>query len=159
MKDDCLFCKIYQTKDRIIFENEFFYSQFDKFPVSPGHAEIIPKRHIVSLFDMNSEEWNCLFPALKETVSLIEATDFRKLYSEFIKNPISEKSVWFCQKMLEGENISKKPDGYNFGNNDGEVAGRTIHHLHIHIIPRYLGDVKDPRGGIRHIIPNMGNYC
>jgi diadenosine tetraphosphate (Ap4A) HIT family hydrolase len=60
--------------------------------------------------------------------------------------------------MLIHTGINKKPDGYNFGNNDGFAAGRTIHHLHIHIIPRYIGDVEDPRGGIRHIIPGMGNY-
>jgi len=50
------------------------------------------------------------------------------------------------------------PDAYNLGVNDGEAAGRTIHHLHLHIIPRYIGDVENPRGGVRHIIPDKGNY-
>jgi diadenosine tetraphosphate (Ap4A) HIT family hydrolase len=58
------------------------------------------------------------------------------------------------------ELIDKKyaPDGYNIGINDGEAAGRTVPHLHIHIIPRYAGDVKNPRGGIRNIIPGKGTY-
>ncbi|NMB48665.1 HIT family protein [Candidatus Kuenenbacteria bacterium] len=51
-----------------------------------------------------------------------------------------------------------KQDGFNIGLNEGLAAGRTIHHLHIHIIPRYEGDVKNPRGGIRNIIPGKGNY-
>lgn len=50
------------------------------------------------------------------------------------------------------------PDGYNIGINEGEAAGRTVHHLHIHIIPRYKGDVEDPHGGVRNIIPGKGKY-
>jgi diadenosine tetraphosphate (Ap4A) HIT family hydrolase len=53
---------------------------------------------------------------------------------------------------------NKKPDGYNIGINDGESAGQTINHLHIHLIPRYKGDSKDPRGGIRWIIPDKAPY-
>ncbi len=51
-----------------------------------------------------------------------------------------------------------KPDGFNIGINVGAAAGQTVFHLHIHIIPRYHGDVPDPRGGVRHVIPGKGNY-
>jgi diadenosine tetraphosphate (Ap4A) HIT family hydrolase len=56
--------------------------------------------------------------------------------------------------------IEKKssPDGYNIGINDGEAAGQTIKHLHIHLIPRYKGDSQDPRGGIRWIFPDKAPY-
>jgi diadenosine tetraphosphate (Ap4A) HIT family hydrolase len=50
------------------------------------------------------------------------------------------------------------PDGYNVGINDGPTAGQTIHHLHIHLIPRYKGDREDPRGGVRWIIPEKAKY-
>lgn len=50
------------------------------------------------------------------------------------------------------------PDGYNIGINAGEAAGQTVMHLHIHVIPRFRGDVDDPRGGVRHVIPGKGNY-
>jgi len=50
------------------------------------------------------------------------------------------------------------PDGYNVGVNVGEAAGQTVMHLHVHVIPRYRGDVADPRGGVRHVIPGKGNY-
>ena len=53
---------------------------------------------------------------------------------------------------------AKRPDGYNVGFNAGEAAGQTVMHLHVHVIPRYRGDVDDPRGGIRHAIPSRGNY-
>ena len=51
-----------------------------------------------------------------------------------------------------------RPDGYNIGINVGEAAGQTVMHLHVHVIPRYRGDVDDPRGGVRHVIPGKGNY-
>ena len=51
-----------------------------------------------------------------------------------------------------------KADAYNIGINDGESAGQTVMHLHIHLIPRYQGDSKDPRGGIRWIFPDKADY-
>ena len=51
-----------------------------------------------------------------------------------------------------------KPDGYNIGMNCGEAAGQTVMHFHCHIIPRYLGDMDNPRGGIRHCINGKGYY-
>jgi superfamily II DNA or RNA helicase/diadenosine tetraphosphate (Ap4A) HIT family hydrolase/HKD family nuclease len=50
------------------------------------------------------------------------------------------------------------PEGFNIGFNSGAAAGQTIEHLHIHVIPRYRGDMADPRGGVRHVIPERGNY-
>lgn len=51
-----------------------------------------------------------------------------------------------------------KPDGYNIGINDGAAAGQTVPHLHIHLIPRYFGDLPDPRGGVRWVIPDKARY-
>jgi diadenosine tetraphosphate (Ap4A) HIT family hydrolase len=51
-----------------------------------------------------------------------------------------------------------KPQGYNIGINDGSAAGQTVPHLHIHLIPRYDGDRRDPRGGVRWIIPELADY-
>ena len=50
------------------------------------------------------------------------------------------------------------PDGFNIGVNVGEAAGQTVFHLHVHLIPRYAGDVPDPRGGVRRLIPHRANY-
>ena len=51
-----------------------------------------------------------------------------------------------------------KPDGYNVGFNVGEYGGQTVMHCHMHVIPRYKGDIENPRGGIRKIIKMKTNY-
>ena len=53
---------------------------------------------------------------------------------------------------------SHQPQGYNIGINDGPVAGQTVPHLHIHLIPRYAGDAEDPRGGVRWVMPGKARY-
>jgi diadenosine tetraphosphate (Ap4A) HIT family hydrolase len=50
------------------------------------------------------------------------------------------------------------PDGYNVGVNVGQAGGQTVMHAHIHLIPRYTGDVSDPRGGVRWVIPAKARY-
>jgi diadenosine tetraphosphate (Ap4A) HIT family hydrolase len=50
------------------------------------------------------------------------------------------------------------PDGYNIGINDGASAGQTVPHLHVHLIPRFDGDLPDPRGGVRWVIPHKADY-
>ena len=51
-----------------------------------------------------------------------------------------------------------KPDGYNIGMNCGVTSGQTVMHFHCHIIPRFKGDVDNPRGGVRHCVMNKGYY-
>ncbi|HAG06584.1 MAG TPA: HIT family protein [Peptococcaceae bacterium] len=48
-----------------------------------------------------------------------------------------------------------KPDGYNIGVNNGACAGQTVWHMHVHVIPRFTGDVDHPRGGVRRVKPNL----
>lgn len=51
-----------------------------------------------------------------------------------------------------------KPDGFNIGMNCGETAGQSIMHLHVHLIPRYKGDMNHPKGGVRGVIPSKQSY-
>lgn len=66
--------------------------------------------------------------------------------------------VFMLNKVKEIVSSRYKPDGYNVGINVGEKAGQTISHVHIHLIPRYNGDVLEPRGGVRAVIPDKQKY-
>lgn len=63
--------------------------------------------------------------------------------------------ILIAKKIIEKEH---KPDGYNVGMNCGVIAGQSVMHFHCHVIPRYKGDMKNPKGGIRHCIEGKGNY-
>ncbi len=122
---DCPFCNPESDRE-IILESESEFSMYDKFPVSKGHALIIPKRHCSDYFDLDyKEQSGCILMLNK------------------VKQIISEKY---------------KPDGFNIGINVGSSAGQTVNHVHIHLIPRYKDDVKDPEGGIRNVIPSKAKY-
>lgn len=54
--------------------------------------------------------------------------------------------------------VEFSPAGFNIGINDGAAAGQTVPHLHIHLIPRFAGDLPDPRGGVRWVIPAKADY-
>lgn len=158
--EKCLFCWKYKNKEISYFgENESFWYHLDQFPINSGHTEIIPKRHFANLTEINTREWNCLIEGIEEAKYMIEnVLNLEDYYKRILKNPVNEKSKDLIERVLNLPYFGEKPDAYNHGLNDGEAAGRTIHHLHWHVIPRYFGDVEDPRGGIRHIIPEVGNY-
>ena len=76
---------------------------------------------------------------------------------------LGQAEINACNRLLGEmkahiESIDKTVSGSNIGVNNAEDAGQTIFHCHIHLIPRRPGDVADPRGGVRHIIPGKGFY-
>jgi diadenosine tetraphosphate (Ap4A) HIT family hydrolase len=65
------------------------------------------------------------------------------------------KAVQAAKKVLDKE---FSPDAYNIGINNGLMAGQSVMHLHVHIIPRYKGDVENPKGGVRWVLRDKANY-
>ena len=86
----------------------------------------------------------------KEDPEFVE--ELNTLLKEYAGRP---SLLYYAKRMIEKD---YQPDGFNIGINDGESAGQTIMHLHIHMIPRYKGDTENPRGGVRGVIPNKQNY-
>jgi diadenosine tetraphosphate (Ap4A) HIT family hydrolase len=65
------------------------------------------------------------------------------------------KAIDTAKSLIDKEH---NPDGYNIGMNCGMTAGQTVFHFHCHVIPRYKGDMTDPRGGVRHCVEGKGSY-
>ena len=122
---NCPFCAP-EAERELLTESATVYAILDKYPVSPGHALVIPKKHIVDYFELSTHTKTALW-----------------LMSDRVKDLLTERF---------------QPDGFNVGINVGAAAGQTVPHMHIHIIPRYAGDVENPRGGVRGVIPGKGNY-
>ena len=83
----------------------------------------------------------------------------RHVATYFDASAEEQAEIWRAVEEIKArldEDLS--PDGYNVGFNAGAAAGQTVMHLHVHVIPRFSGDMDDPRGGVRHVIPNRGNY-
>ena len=156
--NDCKFCELFSDNSKWVYVNKIFAVKFDRYPVSSGHALIIPKRHIVSVFDLCEDDWYCFCDALCNAKIIIESVDAKQLYQNFVASAESDKARAFAERMLASPYLKAKPDGYNVGNNDGIAAGRTIHHLHFHVIPRYFGDVANPVGGVRRVLFDHADY-
>lgn len=121
----CEFCEV-QAKEMIV-ETELAFAIYDKFPVTPLHSLIIPKRHVSSFFDLDDSEVDTILKLLAKMRTTI---------------------------LTEDSTVK----GFNIGVNIGETAGQTIFHCHIHLIPRRHGDVENPRGGVRGVIPRKQSY-
>ena len=123
--ETCPFCKL-SRRVEIICETATCVAFYDGYPVSPGHALIIPKRHVANYFDLTNHE--------REAMNVM---------LQYVKRKIDERF---------------HPDGYNIGINVNEAAGQSVFHVHMHLLPRYKGDVEKPKGGVRGVIPSKQNY-
>lgn len=105
--------------------------------------------HAVAFYD--------LFP-VTEKHALVAPKNHVKDYFD-----LNESELIACNELLkklkmEISDNDPSVTGFNIGMNCGEDAGQTIFHCHIHLIPRRKGDVENPRGGVRHLIPGKGDY-
>ena len=120
----CPFCDLISRE--LLVESSLVVAFEDAYPVSPGHALIIPRRHVATYFDCTQAEKVAIWSLVYELRQLLD--------DRF------------------------HPHGFNVGFNAGRAAGQTVHHAHVHVIPRYDNDVADPRGGVRHAVVGRGYY-
>jgi diadenosine tetraphosphate (Ap4A) HIT family hydrolase len=120
----CPFCNA--APSRVLHATPLALALTDSYPVNPGHALIVPRRHVASWFDVDADERREMLVLLDEARATIRRTH--------------------------------NPGGFNIGINDGSAAGQTVPHVHVHLIPRYRGDVSDPRGGVRWVLAERADY-
>jgi diadenosine tetraphosphate (Ap4A) HIT family hydrolase len=121
----CIFCERLHAPG-LLAENDLAGGFLAGFPVSPGHALIVPRRHEAEFFSLSPAEQTAMLALLGRVRAQIE--------DRFA------------------------PDAYNLGVNAGKAAGQTVLHTHLHVIPRYVGDVDEPRGGVRWVLPATARY-
>ena len=114
--------------ERVLAQDELFAVVRDKFPVTPGHTLIIPKRAMKRFRDSTEAEHGRLLRWVS----------------------------WAQDFLTKGQTPS--PEDFNLGVNDGPTAGQTMPQFHFHVIQRLSGDVADPRGGVRWVIPDKAKY-
>lgn len=154
--NDCVFCDLNELASVATIEKyEKFTLRLDPNPVSFGHILVIPNRHVEKFDDLDEDELSNFGEAVTKSKKLAEEKErIKEKYSE-----ISEVKDQNSNRMIDSIMGEKKdPEGFNIGINEGEVAGQTIDHLHIHVIPRYEGDVENPEGGVRNVIPDKADY-
>jgi diadenosine tetraphosphate (Ap4A) HIT family hydrolase len=124
----CLFCQIANKEKEVEIVEEFAFCYVIK------DAFPVTKGHLLIIPYQHVSDW----------FSVDQKVQFDMLYA--------------LKKMKAKLDEEYSPDGYNIGMNCGEAAGQTIMHLHAHLIPRYKGDVANPRGGVRGVIPHKQSY-
>ena len=125
---DCLFCQISRGE-----RETPFFAQFQHCYVIKDQFPVSPG-HILIIPYQHTENW---FTATEEVrLDMMNA----------------------LSAMKETLDVDYSPHGYNIGANCGTVAGQSVMHLHVHLIPRYQGDMEDPKGGVRGVIPSKQKY-
>lgn len=113
-------------EEQWLASNRLAFAVYDRYPVSPGHALVIPRREVPDWLAASQDERSALIDLVGDVLAILQR--------------------------------ERSPDGFNVGFNLGNAAGQTVGHLHVHVIPRYAGDVDDPTGGVRGVIPGKANY-
>lgn len=125
---DCLFCQIASGKREVLH-----FAQFEHCYIIKDQFPVSPGHLLIIPYE-HTENW---FTATEEVrLDIMRALNFAK-------------------ERLDNEYT---PHGYNIGANCGEVAGQSVMHLHVHLIPRYQGDMEEPKGGVRGVIPSKQKY-
>lgn len=147
----CLFCDEYTKGDNTFLENELFCARWDGIPLTLGHAEILPKRHVQYFDELTERELSELLLFVKQVTKYIRDADMVEVYTTLSKDASELTRPYLVDALECAKKHTVAPDAFNHGLNDGPEAGQTIPHFHYHVIPRRQGDMENPRGGIRRM--------
>ena len=147
------FKSIFQTENLEIYEYQH-YTSINKSSKSPfliqntGENQIGEMATCFAIYDK--------YPVNKGHALIIPKREVSNYFQLTFKE---QAACWFLVNIVKEYLFSNfKPDGFNIGINSGQTAGQTVDHCHIHLIPRYKNDMKDPTGGVRGVIPEKRVY-
>lgn len=114
----------------------------------PGGSVVAKSRHALAIRDR--------YPVSNGHTLVIPRAHAATIFDQ---SAAVQADIWRLVARVRSELQSEfRPDGFNVGLNEGTAAGQTVEHAHVHIIPRFNGDVADPRGGIRWVLPERAAY-
>ena len=127
-----------------------------KDPNNPCLFCVINKKEIVDENELAYASFDS-YPVSKQHCLIVPKRHIKDYFK------LTDDEIIACNKLIKNiknkiENNDKSVKGFNIGINSGKVAGQSIMHCHIHLIPRREGDVKNPQGGIRGVIPSKQHY-
>lgn len=122
------YCPFCDLESEPVWEGGTAFAIRDKYPISAGHTLVCPRRHVADFFECSEQEQQDLIAGVNAVKRDLE--------------------------LYFGTDVA----GWNIGINVGQAAGQTVFHVHLHLVPRFIGDVEDPRGGVRHIISDKADY-
>jgi diadenosine tetraphosphate (Ap4A) HIT family hydrolase len=113
-----------------------------------SHLIVAESKHAIAIAD--------LYPVSEGHTLVLPRAHRESLYAHSAE---VQQDVWELVRSVRGTLAAELgPGGFNIGVNDGVAAGQTVPHAHVHIIPRFDGDVPDPRGGVRWVLPDLAPY-
>lgn len=154
MSELCVFCDEQGKGENTFAETDLWRARWDLYPITPGHVEITPKRHVQLVEQLVDDELIQMMRFARDVMGRIRDTDLIALYSTLLPNTNDDNRGLQEAALRSLSERPGLPDAFNHGINDGPYAGQSVPHLHMHIMPRWKGDVTNPRGGVRNIFPN-----
>ena len=133
----------------LIKYHNYWYSRLETSPCAPGHLQIVLKRNIFSLKDLTLAEWLEIHSILMNAPDFIRTINLEKSYERALDEYYGLTHPALLIKALHNISKIKTTDSYTIAVNYGATAGSEAGQLVLDIIPRYKGDVPEPKGGFR----------
>lgn len=113
---------------------------------------VTPKRHVQYVEDLLPDEAAQLMPTVQRAIDTVCKTDLVQTYETLVAQTAEFEQIFFLACLEKMNAHHGAPEGFTIGIDDGHAAGQSVPHLHVHVIPRWSGDIAHSRGSVRQVI-------
>ena len=130
MVEQCVFCEEYGQGWNTFAETDLWRARWDLYPATPGHVEIVPKRHAQYIEELTDNELHGMMWFARYAMGQVRDTDLIGLYTAFLAESNDKTQPFLSSALLAARYHGRQPEAFNLGLNDGPAAGQSVHHLH-----------------------------